>query len=81
LLKYSALHLQYAPASLLAVSALILENKTFGTALEMSGLPVSCMLLTAFTNESVQKRNIAPSTQQGAFYVNFILIFLRALIT
>jgi hypothetical protein len=57
------LHLQCATASLLDVSALMPENKTFGTAVEMSGLFVSCMLLAASTNESVQKRNIFPSTQ------------------
>jgi hypothetical protein len=72
LLNYSALLLQYATASLLDVQALMLENKTFGTALEMSGLLVSCTPLTESTNESVQKRNISPSTQQGAFYLNFI---------
>jgi hypothetical protein len=65
--NYSALHLQYAVASLLDVSALMLENKTSGTALDMSGLLVSCMLLTASTDESVQKGNISPSTRQGAF--------------
>jgi hypothetical protein len=66
-LNYSALHLQYATASLLDVSALMLENKTSGTALDMSGLLVSCMLLTASTNESVQKGNFSPSTQQRHF--------------
>jgi sensor domain CHASE-containing protein len=64
LLNYSSLHLQCATASLLDVSALMLENKTSGTvALDMSGLLVSCMPLTASTNESVQKGNISPSTQ------------------
>jgi len=78
LLKHSALHLQYATASLLDVEALMLENKTFGTALEMSGLLVSCVLLTASANESVQKWNICPSTQEAAFYLNFILIFCQS---
>jgi hypothetical protein len=79
LLKYTVLHLQYATGSQLDVSAMMLENKTFGTAVEMSGLLVSCTLLTASTNESVQKRNISPSTQFGAFYFNFIFISARVL--